>query len=54
MKRFVTGSHVNSGAALVLKLLALGHEIFAGDPPDGLNDQNRWPNLRWMQKAIPQ
>ncbi|MEY4254804.1 MAG: hypothetical protein RLZZ141_31 [Pseudomonadota bacterium] len=54
MKRFVTGSRVNRREALAPILLALGHEIVTGHQPAGLNDQHRWPNLRWMQKAIPQ
>ena len=54
MRRFVTGTHVNRVAGLVPKLLPLGYEIVTGYQPGGLNDQHRWPNLRWMQKAISQ
>jgi|GEM_PF-4289385 len=54
MMRLMTGRCGYSGAVLVTKLLPLGYEIVTGHQPGGLNDQNRWPNLRWMQKAIPQ
>jgi hypothetical protein len=41
-------------SVLVPKLLVLGCEVVATSQRGALAVQDRWHNLRWMQKAISQ